>query len=273
MTETGEFLGNTFQFIGGKLKSLAKFILVAGILASVILGIVMFANAGNASENYILGDSLSGFYTTLGFIILIGGTIMSIICSFVLYAFGALAEKYLNEKEQRINNFKTQNMHIAQEPTYRNSSPISTNYWTCPKCGMLISNSTNVCGNCGTAKVQETVKNNNQERVLQPGEWMCSKCGRINSGYVGTCGCGEVKSSLNNTYNESEDLDEEQNKSIGILNQMLVNGQINQEEFDDRYSKIVGASNAQPQIERCPKCNSKLLDGAVFCQKCGAKVK
>lgn len=271
MTKTGGFLGSTFQFIGGKLKSLAKFILVTGILASVILGIVMFVNAGNASESYILGDSLTGFYTTLGFIILIGGVIMSIICSFVLYAFGAIAEKYLNEKEQRINNFKTQNMHNTQEQVYRDSSPISTNYWTCPKCGMLISNSMNVCGNCGASKVPETIKNN-QECILQPGEWVCSKCGRINPDYVGTCGCGEVKSSFNNSYNESEDLDEEQNKSIGILNQMLINGQITQEEFDNRYSEFVNKNRNQVYPKRCSKCNSVLKQGAVFCQKCGTKV-
>ena len=202
---------------------------------------------------------------------MIGGVIMSIICSFVLYAFGAIAEKYLNEKEQRINNFKTQNMHNTQEQAYRDSSPISTNYWTCPKCGMLISNSMNVCGNCGSSKVKETVKNN-QEYVLQPGEWMCSKCGRINPDYVGTCGCGEVKSSFNNSYNESEHLNEEQNKSIGILNQMLINGQITQEEFDNRYSEFVNKNRNQVCPKRCSKCNSVLKQGAVFCQKCGTKV-
>ena len=101
MTENTDLLNSTFKYVGGKLKSMAKFFFVVGILASVILGIVMFSNAGKASEMSYIGESISGFYVTLGFIILIGGIIMTVLFSFVLYAFGAITEKYLNEKEEK----------------------------------------------------------------------------------------------------------------------------------------------------------------------------
>lgn len=267
MTGNGSLLDTIFEYVGGKLKSLAKFFFVVGISASIILGIVMFVNAGNASEMSYIGESMSGFYTTFGFIILIGGTIMTVLFSFVLYAFGSIAEKYLNEKEEKETDKKTRNAYNAQRPYYQNTSPIYNNYWTCPKCGMLISNSTKVCGNCGTVKARNAY-NNTQEAVLKPGDWVCPKCGKVNSAYVGTCGCGGTKI----IYEDTSVSEQDQDKTIGILNQMLANGQITQEEFEKRYSEITGENSEQDLPKVCPQCNTELKEGAVFCQKCGTKV-
>lgn len=124
MTETGKFLENTFKYTGGKIKSMAKFIFVVGILFSVILAIVLFVNSENVTQVYMFGNYLSWVLGILGLITLIGGIIASVLFSFVLYAYGSIVEKYLNEKEQRIGDSNAQNGDNSQD-SYINENPQS----------------------------------------------------------------------------------------------------------------------------------------------------
>lgn len=67
-----------FENIGNKIKTLAKVLCWIGIIVSVIVAIVLFAS----------DDDLVG----IGFLVLIGGSLISWIGSFVLFGFGQLVE-------------------------------------------------------------------------------------------------------------------------------------------------------------------------------------
>lgn len=76
-----------FENIGGKIKGLAKFICWVGIVICVIAGIIMFVQAGEAyssAERTVL--------VITGLAIIIVGSLMSWIGSFLLYGFGELVE-------------------------------------------------------------------------------------------------------------------------------------------------------------------------------------
>ncbi len=65
-----------FDNIGGKIKKLAKFICIVGIIISIITGIVM------------ISSNMAG----AGFLTMIVGALMSWVGTFVLYGFGELVE-------------------------------------------------------------------------------------------------------------------------------------------------------------------------------------
>lgn len=76
-----------FENIGGKIKGLAKFICWVGIVICVIAGIIMFIQAGEA---YYSADRTVLIITGLAIIIV--GSLMSWIGSFLLYGFGELVD-------------------------------------------------------------------------------------------------------------------------------------------------------------------------------------
>lgn len=81
-----------FDYIGDKIKGLAKVICWVGIIASVVIGIVI-----------ISGEVISGIIT------IVAGSILSWVGSFVLYGFGELvnsATKLAYLKEQEIKESK-----------------------------------------------------------------------------------------------------------------------------------------------------------------------
>lgn len=123
MTDSNGIYSN----VGQKLKILAKIILVFGILLSVTLSIIMFVNSGNASSSYLFGDEMTSFYIILGIIFLFAGSFFSVLFSYMVYAFGAIAEKYLKEKiiyENRRNivrinpNYANTKQHIYNDDNY-----------------------------------------------------------------------------------------------------------------------------------------------------------
>ncbi len=100
MSQKKDVFDEIFSNIGKKLKRLAIIILIVGISASLIFGIVIFRNAIETQNSHlpIMGDALSEIYIGCGFGIIIAGTLLSVISSFKLYGFGAIVEKYLDEK-------------------------------------------------------------------------------------------------------------------------------------------------------------------------------
>ena len=69
-----------FDNIGSKIKSLAKIVCWAGIIITVIVGIVMLASGGDVSS-------------PIGLVLMIAGPVGSWIGSFFVYGFGELIEK------------------------------------------------------------------------------------------------------------------------------------------------------------------------------------
>lgn len=78
-----------FNNIGGKIKGLAKFMCWLGIILSVIIGILLIMSATNRNGYYRSTDSATVVY---GIIVIVVGSLLSWIGSFVLYGFGELVD-------------------------------------------------------------------------------------------------------------------------------------------------------------------------------------
>ena len=78
-----------FNNIGGKIKGLAKVICWLGIILSVIIGIVLIIGATNRNGYYRYTDTTTIIY---GIIVIVVGSLLSWIGSFVLYGFGELVD-------------------------------------------------------------------------------------------------------------------------------------------------------------------------------------
>ena len=83
-----------FENIGGKIKGMAKFFCWAGIILSVIIGIIYLSNSNRYQD-----------LTTQGIVILIVGPICSWLGSLMTYGFGELIEraKSIDEKLSKPN--------------------------------------------------------------------------------------------------------------------------------------------------------------------------
>ncbi len=96
-----------FTNIGRKIMALAKVLCWAGIILSVILGIVYISRGGEAikqSSQYYRNSTLKETGTALqtaGWIVLIAGPLISWISSFVLYGFGELVARAGSIDENR----------------------------------------------------------------------------------------------------------------------------------------------------------------------------
>lgn len=78
-----------FNNIGGKIKGLAKFMCWLGIIVSVIAGIILIIGATNRNGYYSYTDTNM---IITGILVMVMGSILSWIGSFVLYGFGELVD-------------------------------------------------------------------------------------------------------------------------------------------------------------------------------------
>lgn len=155
-----------FENIGGKIKTLAQVTALIGIVSSVIAGIVLM-------------------YTTLfliGLAVLLFGSILFWISSFVLYGFGELIEK----------------TNKIAENTLPKNVPVK-GAWLC-ECGNLNDNSLEYCTVCKktkTNKANVSVECSSKisladEKAIKPG-WLC-ECGFRNNDYATICeNCFKLK--------------------------------------------------------------------------------
>lgn len=108
-----------FDEIDKNIKGLAQILSWLGVIGNIILAIVMFVKAG---DSYYA----EGLFTSLGFVFLIVGPIISIINGMLVYGFGELIEKAIsidtkleNNNENRVYNpdstMKFGNYHGAVE--------------------------------------------------------------------------------------------------------------------------------------------------------------
>ncbi len=96
-----------FDNIGGKIKGLATFFCVSGIIASIIGGISIIA-LDQETSRYSSGPS--GGAITIGVMIIIFGSLISWISSFVLYGFGEIIDQLMI-----LNGSKTPSSGPAQK--------------------------------------------------------------------------------------------------------------------------------------------------------------
>lgn len=92
-----------YDNIGGKLKTLAKIEAGIGIVGSIISGIIMIAQGGEVSS-YI--ESAGSTMIGTGFLVMIVGSLASLISSWSLYAIGDISEKitemYFGSSQTRV---------------------------------------------------------------------------------------------------------------------------------------------------------------------------
>lgn len=135
-----------FDYSGEKLQKLAKVFFALGAIASVIWGIVLFAEQPELSW--------------LGFVIIVVGIFSSWVSSLVLHALGEAAENsencayLLRSLERTINNTSNSNESVPSHTNNSNESAPSykpSRKWRC-KCGALVSDTTDCCPQCGNYK-------------------------------------------------------------------------------------------------------------------------
>lgn len=135
-----------FDNIGGKIKKLAIVITIIGIIIS-----------------FIIGAMLSNEFAFGGFIVILGGSLLSWIGSFLLYGFGEIIDllrkisgessEFDNEKLYEVDNtsYKANNEKIHR--TGDDSANIeSKDLWTCPQCNKknkYIDKGNPECSHCG----------------------------------------------------------------------------------------------------------------------------
>ena len=155
-----------FENIGGKIKGLAKIICWLGIIICVITGIVLFSQAGDTYNR-----SAKTTLIVTGLLIMVGGSVLSWVSSFVLYGFGELVENS-STIATNMNSKQT----VSDSRTGESSGTTSSGkYWTCPNCKKQNPLTTSICI-CGTPKPE-------QRRV----DWTCKYCGATNKYYSDTC--------------------------------------------------------------------------------------
>ena len=94
-----------FDNIGGKIKGLAKFFCWLGIIASVIGGIAIIV-AGAQMNSYYYSYSSSVITTAIlsGIAVMVFGSLISWIGSFLLYGFGQLVDNSDKLVKMKSNN-------------------------------------------------------------------------------------------------------------------------------------------------------------------------
>ena len=135
-----------FENIGGKIKKLAIVITIIGIIISFIIGIML-------SNEFGLG----------GFIVILGGSLLSWIGSFLLYGFGEIIDLLRkisgetsetdNEKLYEVDNtsYETNNAKIHKTGDDLSNAE-SKDLWVCPQCNKkneYIDKGNPECSHCG----------------------------------------------------------------------------------------------------------------------------
>lgn len=132
-----------FENIGGKLKGLAYFLCIIGIIFSIFYGFyLIFSDRG-------IYD-VSG---TVGVLYLVFGPLISWVSAWALYGIGEAVENSENAN-YRIGSLKSQIDNIEKTLKQRElhtsiSDKKQKDVWECSKCGKTNVLSNDVCWNCG----------------------------------------------------------------------------------------------------------------------------
>ena len=132
-----------FNNIGRKLKKFAKFVVIAGTILCVIIGIAMIVGGGTDLDNIDGGyNNINGEYTKIsGWMYLIGGTFTALANGLLLYGFGEMIE--INQRMYKLMLRKGNSAELQ--------SSIEDDVWVCEECGNVNKNTSATCAKCGAA--------------------------------------------------------------------------------------------------------------------------
>ena len=162
-----------FDNIGGKIKALATVLCVIGMIVSLVFAIVLWSQ--NNEYNYVTRAYSNTI--SIGFGVLVGGCVASWVGSFFMYGFGELIDETTLNRQinqqilQRLDRAKTEENSsstlVRDVPVaFANStqratrlgdvapvrSGVTSDGWTCKKCGTRNRVSDISCKDCGAYK-------------------------------------------------------------------------------------------------------------------------
>lgn len=218
--------------IGKKLKIAARVIMPIGILLGIILAIVMFSKAGDSKEEWLVGDTVSGFFTWIGFGFLIGLPTLSVVHGLLLYGVGEVLERLTEQG-------KAQEPKIEQEK----AAVLRNQYGVyCSKCGNYVKSGDYSCSRC-------------ESQLIYPD----------NSEYASI-----ANRDLENTdQTEGEEWIEKDHAPYSDTAAPQIEPE---KPIRDRnvYRSIV--DHRYIEESRCPYCDKILKDDSRFCPSCGKKI-
>lgn len=108
-----------FENIGGKIKKLASTLTVIGILASILIGFIIIIMGSQSEE-------MGATFAWIGILVMIFGSLMSWLSSFLLYGFGELVE----------SNEIMKKLILSKNPEFTPKEPEAEpkETWICPMC-------------------------------------------------------------------------------------------------------------------------------------------
>lgn len=184
-----------YENIGKKIKGLAGFLAAAGIILSIIIGIVQIVTAVKLSKYSSYGISTVQTATVWsGILTIILGSVASVVSTYVLYGFGQLVESAQNI-EREIVQRPIQKVLSEEKPGNPTNTAQSASEpeWSCPKCLCINPLSAAACRNCGTPQRMGTLLQPSRSAVTDSDKWKCPRCGCMNSNCASKCDCGEIK--------------------------------------------------------------------------------
>ena len=142
-------LDNLYENIGGKIKNWAKWMFIVEAICAIIVGVALFSEA-EYDEIFIL----------YGFLTIIVGPIVSLVGSWILYAFGQLVEDVhaMRDKEgtTKEGHAKRETEEKAEQKTTISPNQevkenvvvpvqIKNGKYECPKCGCSVKKGQEKC--------------------------------------------------------------------------------------------------------------------------------
>ena len=132
-------LDNLYENIGSKIKNWAKWIFIIEAIGAIITGLVLLFT----DEDLIL----------YGFLTLVCGPIVAWVSSWILYGFGELVEKTVDNENntrqilKKLNEKSTTNNVILIEKTTNAKQAVDSHKWRCDGCGNMRTQTP--CEHCG----------------------------------------------------------------------------------------------------------------------------
>lgn len=148
-----------FKDIDRKLKISSIVVLVFGIILSLIFAIILFINAGQTNEivSYFSsksGNGVSVVFIVLGLVVLVGGSIISVITSFLIYGFAVIIEN--TNALNNANHFSTE---VQTNEDNNSLQKVISHKELCKVCGSKLRKGAKFCSVCGE-KIESEEDNN-----------------------------------------------------------------------------------------------------------------
>lgn len=186
-------INRKFSDFSKKIKVVAKIILIVGVLAGIILGIVMFSKSGTSKDTFLIGNASSEFFNWLGFGFLLGLPSLSLVLFFLLYGLGEVLETL------KKNGEGSSAVHTVPEKRISKAKVAANEYGLyCSYCNNYINNGDHECSRCHSVLVYDDhpqsriEEDNNPLKTAASSENIYTHYSKSNSGnterYCPKCG-------------------------------------------------------------------------------------